>query len=413
MEKLKVGFIGMGNRGALYHWFCSDRTDACEASAIVDFKLDLQLSRIGTTEAKHLYTNTEDFFKDQLPLDLLVISSMDKYHYQDALRGLNMGYNILLEKPISCTMEEVLHLEKLAKEKSLKVVVCHVLRYTMFYKKIKELISNNVLGDIVNINTTENVAYWHQCHSYVRGNWHNTAETGPQILTKCSHDLDIIQWLMNKKVKSIQSFGDLYFFKKENKPQNSGVMCYNCPINKECDFNAYKFYLSNRDWLIPFAGKDLTDEKIDQFLRTSNFGHCAFDMDNDTVDHQVVNILFEDNTTASHTMNAFSKDCYRDIKIFGTKGDLVGNFEDRIIKVQLYNGETLTFDISKMTDDFSGHGGGDRVMFNELIDYIREGVTTDSLTLLSDSVISHKMAFLAEESRLNGGIPKGVEYENK
>ena len=103
---------------------------------------------------------------------------------------------------------------ELKTRKNLKVVVCHVLRYTMFYKKIKELIANNVLGEIVNINTTENVAYWHQCHSYVRGNWHNVTETGPQILTKCSHDLDIIKWLMDKEVKSIQSFGDLYFFKK-------------------------------------------------------------------------------------------------------------------------------------------------------------------------------------------------------
>lgn len=409
MKKLKVGFIGMGNRGGMYHWFASDRSDACEICAIVDFKLDMQIERIGGSPAKHLYKNTEDFFKDKLDLDLLVISSMDKYHYSDALNGLNLGYNLLLEKPISCTMAEVSHLEEVARRKNLKVVVCHVLRYTMFYKKIKELIANNVLGEIVNINTTENVAYWHQCHSYVRGNWHNVAETGPQILTKCSHDLDIIKWLMDKEVKSIQSFGDLYFFKKSNKPQNSGIMCYDCKIKEECDFNAYKFYLSNRDWLIPFAGRDLTDEKIDAFLRNSDFGHCAFDMDNDTVDHQVVNILFEDNTTASHTMNAFSRDCYRDIKVFGTKGDLIGNFEDKIIKVNLFNGERMEFDIAKMTDDFSGHGGGDRAMFNELIDYLREDKLTSSLTVLEDSSISHKMAFLAEESRLDGGKPKDIK----
>ena len=412
MKKLKVGFIGMGNRGGLYHWFASDRSDVCEVSAIVDFKLDLQLSRIGKTNAKHLYTNTDDFFKDALPLDLLCVSSMDKYHYQDALRALNLGYNILLEKPISCKMEEVLHLERVAEEKNLKVVVCHVLRYTLFYKKIKELIDGGTLGNIVNINCTENVAYWHQCHSYVRGNWHSTKETAPQILTKCSHDLDIIQWLMNKKVVKVQSFGDQFFFKKENKPSGSSTMCYNCPINKECDFNAYKFYLKNRDWLIPFAGKDLTDERIDEFLRNSDFGHCAFDMDNDTVDHQVVNILFEDNTTSTLTMNAFSNDCYRDIKVYGTKGDLIGNFEDKIIKVNLFNGEKMTFDISKMTDDFSGHGGGDRIMFNEFIDYILYGKKTPSLTLLTDSVISHKMAFLSEKSRLNGGMPLRLEDEN-
>lgn len=409
MRKLKIGFIGLGNRGGLYHAFASDRNDVCEIAAMVDFKLDLQIQRLGNRDNAKLYTNTEDFFNDKLDLDLLVISSMDKYHYMDALRGLNLGYNILLEKPISCTMKEVLELEAIAKSKNLKVVVCHVLRYTMFYKKIKDLISEGVLGDIVNINTTENVAYWHQCHSYVRGNWHNVKETGPQILTKCSHDLDIIKWLMNKEVKSIQSYGDLYLFKKENKPANSSTMCYNCPKQKECDFDCYRFYLNNRDWLIPFVGRDLTDEKIDEFLRGSNFGHCVFDMDNDTVDHQVVNILFDDNTTASHTMNAFSNDCYRDIKVYGTKGDLVGNFEDKIITVKLFNGKQMSYDINKMTDDFSGHGGGDRIMFDELLEYLQTGKTTPSLTLLSDSVISHKMAFLAEESRLENGMPKEVK----
>ena len=127
------------------------------------------------------------------------------------------------------------------------------------------------------------------------------------------------------------------------------------------------------------------------------------------VDHQVVNILFEDNTTASHTMNAFSRDCYRDIKVFGTKGDLIGNFEDKIIKVNLFNGERIEFDIAKMTDDFSGHGGGDRAMFNELIDYLREDKLTSSLTILEDSSISHKMASLADESRLDGGKPKDIK----
>lgn len=409
MKKIKVGLIGIGNRGGMYHDFARQNSDLCEVVAIVDFKLEQQLKRIGNPQdVKYLFDNTNDFYAANIDLDLLVISSMDKYHFMDAKRGIEHGYHLLLEKPIACNYGEVLEIERLANAYHVKVMVCHVLRYTMFYKEIKRLIDEGVLGEIVNINATENVAYWHQCHSYVRGNWHNVAETAPQILTKCSHDFDIITWLMNKTPKRVSSFGDLFFFKAANKPINSSNQCHDCPLGYNCDFNAYKFYMENRDWLKPFAGANLTDARVDEFLKSSNFGHCVFDMDNDTVDHQVVNIEFTDKTTASLTMNAFSRHCYRDIKVYGTKGDLVGNFENRLIHVNLYNykNESFDIDISKLTDDFGGHGGGDAIMFKEVLDYLLFDKKTKSLTLLNESIISHKMAFLAEESRLDDGNSK-------
>lgn len=410
MKKVKVGLIGLGNRGGMYYDYAINH-ELCEVVAIVDFKLKQQLERIGNPKIQYTFDNTDDFFAANIDLDLLVISSMDKYHYDDAKRGILHGYHLLLEKPIACTYDQVVEISNLAKEHNRKVVVCHVLRYTMFYKEIKRLIDEGVLGEIININATENVAYWHQCHSYVRGNWHNMKETAPQILTKCSHDFDIVTWLMNKKPSIVSSFGNLNFFKKENKPANSTNQCHDCPLGYNCDFNAYKFYLSNRDWLRPFMGNDLTDENIDKYLKSSNFGHCVFDMDNDTVDHQVVNIQFEDKTTASLTMNAFSRYCYRDIKVFGTKGDLVGDFEKNLIHVNLYNykDEAFDIDIKKLTSDFSGHGGGDAIMFKELVDYLLYDKKTTSLTTLEESVVSHKMAFLSEESRLEDGMPKNIE----
>ena len=213
---------------------------------------------------------------------------------------------------------------------------------------------------------------------------------------------------MDKKPTHVSSFGDLFWFKKENKPATSTKRCHDCPLGYNCDFNAYRFYMENRGWLMPFAGKDLTDEKIDEFLRTSDFGRCVYDLDNDTVDHQVVNIQFADKTTASLTMNAFSRYCYRDIKVFGTKGEIVGDFEEKIIKVKLFNHEEFVIDIAKLTDDFSGHGGGDSQMFKEVLDYLLFDKKSVSLTLLEESIVSHKMAFLSEESRLEDGKSKEV-----
>lgn len=409
MKKLKIAIIGLGNRGTLYTNILKKHLDQVEFVACVDFKIEEQIKNIKDVKFMYLYNNTDSFFKANHDIDLLIISSMDQFHYANTIDAINHKYNILLEKPIATRIDEINEIEQLARHAQVNIFVCHVLRYTMFYKEIKRLIDEGTLGEIVNINSCENVAYWHHLHSYVRGNWHNTIETAPMILCKCSHDLDIVKWLMDKEVDKVSSFGSNYYFKKSNKPLESSNRCFDCKLNKDCDYNCYKFYMKNREWLIPFMGNDLSDDNIDKFLRASDFGRCAFDMDNDTVDHQLVNILFKDGTTASHTMNSFSKYCYRDIHVFGTKGDLIGNFMDQMIHVNLYNDSEFDINIKDLTDDLSGHGGGDALMIKELLDFFEKGIKTKSLTTLGESIISHKMAFLSESSRLNNGNSEDVK----
>lgn len=116
---------------------------------------------------------------------------MDQYHYKQAMQALHLDMHILLEKPIALTLQECEDIEALASKKNKAVVICHVLRYSSFYVTIKNAIENKEIGEVVHIAQTENVGYWHQAHSYVRGNWRNKDITGPMILAKCSHDLDI------------------------------------------------------------------------------------------------------------------------------------------------------------------------------------------------------------------------------
>ena len=412
MEKVKIGLIGYGNRGRLYSSFIKDMLDKIEYVAICDIRAKELKDSIATNHVSYVYDNVEDFYNAHLPLDLVLICSMDQYHFQHAKKALELGYNILLEKPISNNLKEVQELNQLAKEKNLKVIVTYVLRYTLFYRMIKEITDSGEIGEIININTTENVSYWHQAHSYVRGNWRNSKETGPMILTKCSHDMDLIYWLMGKNITKISSFGDRSYLKKENNPLNSSDYCTDCSCKEKCAFNAYRFYLNNKEWLRPMVGDDLSDEKIIHFLNKSQYSRCVFKCDNDVVDHQVVNIEFEDKTTASHTMNAFTRWCYRDIKVMGSKGCIEGNFEEKMFKVYhfLDNSERQV-DIRDYTDDFVGHGGGDRIMFAELIDYLLTNQKSIRLTSIHESVMSHEMAFAAEKSRLNDGQVQEIHYK--
>ena len=405
MEKVKIALIGYGNRGRLYSSFIKDNLDKIDYVAIVDYRAkEIENDIKNNTNVKYIFSSDEELFNAKLNIDLVLICSMDKYHFAQAKKCLQNGYNILIEKPISANIDEVNELNELASKKKLKVVVTYVLRYTLFYRRIKEIIISKKIGDIVNINTTENVAYWHQAHSYTRGNWKDSKETGPMILTKCSHDMDLIYWLMGKEVKRISSFGNRNYLKEENAPKDSSLYCTDCKCKETCAFNCYKFYLSNKEWLRPMVGDDLSDENILKYLDHSQYSRCVFKCNSDVVDHQIINFEFADNSTASHTMNAYTRYCYRDIKIMGTKGCIEGNFEEKKFKVYYFlNDEEETIDISKYTADFVGHGGGDRIMFLELIDYLLYNKKSIYLTSIQESVISHKMAFAAEKSRLEHG----------
>ena len=75
------------------------------------------------------------------------------------------------------------------------ITVAHVLRYTPFFARIKELLNRGVIGTLQSIRHTEHIGYWHFAHSYVRGNWRRLDQSSPMILARSCHDFDILLWL--------------------------------------------------------------------------------------------------------------------------------------------------------------------------------------------------------------------------
>ena len=165
MEKIKVGLIGFGNRGRLYSSFIKDLTDKVEYVCVCDYRANELKESIDKYNVKYVFNDVDEFFNASLDLDLVLICSMDQYHFEQTKRCILKGYNILLEKPISNNLEEVYILNELAKENNVKVIVSYVLRYTLIYKMIKDIIDSKEIGEVININNTVTVAYWHYDHS--------------------------------------------------------------------------------------------------------------------------------------------------------------------------------------------------------------------------------------------------------
>ena len=403
MSVKNIVIFGYGARGYIYASFALSYPDKFKVVAIIENNPE----RLGAARSLFpdtpLFNDYHDFLKQNIKADIVAVATQDDAHLEHAVAMMEAGYDLLLEKPISNKEEDCLKIYEVSKKTNRKVIVCHVLRYTPFYSKIKEIIDEGKLGDIITINASENVGYYHQAHSFVRGPWRNSKESSPMILAKCCHDMDIIRYLIGEKCLSINSYGTLSFFKKENAPKDSEFYCSKCP-HKDCIYNAQKIYTSEfgRGFSSYFTTKEKTDENILKDLEGSQYDRCVFKCDNDVVDHQVTIMQFDKSITACHTMTAFSKDIYRDIKIHGTKAELVGSIESNHIEIRYFSGAREEINIDLSNANIGGHMGGDFYMMNELYNVLN-GNKGQGITYLDVSIDSHLMAFAAEKSRLNNG----------
>ncbi len=412
--KTRIAIIGLGNRGKdAYLPELLKASDDVEIVAIADPDSDklTSVAEMLKLSGDMCFTDGEALLSQPKLADAVLIATMDRQHVKQAISALRLGYHILLEKPISPDIEECQEISKVAKETGLSVVVCHVLRYTSFYKKVKEILDTGVIGDISTIQAIENVGYWHQAHSFVRGVFSVTEKASPMILQKCCHDMDLYLWLANKTSKRVSSFGRTQYFKESNAPEGSTAMCLGgCKAKDSCPYDAEKIYMDdpkrgirhgNTGWPTVVLSLNPTVESIYESIKTSRYGRCVYRCDNDVVDYQVVNVEMTDGSAMNFTMSALTQYNTRQAKFMGGKGEMVIDMNTGDITVYPFGKEVEKYNVSKDLD--AGHGGGDAGIIKEFIALMKGEPTSSSLTSLNVSLESHYVALAAEQSRLQNG----------
>jgi len=407
MKKVTFVILGMGNRGMQCLRRHYKYQDEMEITAIADnrrVRLEAANRYLELPEDR-LFDSAEALFSQPQLADVLYIATPDADHKEHAVAAMARGYNLLLEKPIANTLEDCVEIVEAARKYDRKIIVCHVLRYTVFYQEIKRLISEGAIGKVQNIAASEKIGYYHFAHSYVRGNWHKLADSSPAILAKCSHDMDLMLWLTGQKCTKVSSFGSLDYFTEANCPEGAPARCSDGCKHEDCPYHAVKFYNSRiPGWPSNVLHPEPTEENLLEILKTTDYGRCVYQLDNDVVDHQVVNLLMEDGCTVSFTMSAFNGIQDRAIHVMGTKGDIWGNLGDKTLNVYIYGQEPYTIDLTTLCDDFSGHGGGDGRMFYDVVRFLRgDDFDTSAITTIERSAESHYVAFAAEQSRVMDG----------
>lgn len=408
---LKVVLIGAGSRGERYTGVMHDDPEHFQVVAVaepVESRREYVRKLHNIPEEMCFGSYTELFEKGKIA-DLAIIATQDRLHYTPAMEAIALKYDVLLEKPIAPTARECMDVMQAAQRYGVRVIVCTVLRYTPLFGMVKDLIDSGRIGKVISVNHEECVGNVHQSHSFVRGNWGNRARSSEMLLAKSCHDLDLIPWLIGEQCKKIQSFGSLSYFTRENMPQGAPERCIDgCRYGEVCPYNAVKLYLDDKgDWRRNAATmcQNPTDADVEKALRTTQYGKCVFQCDNDVVDHQTVNMEFASGATATFTMCAFNRGG-RFIHIMGTKGEIHASLGENA-NVTLYDFETqkeTVVPFHAIDGVAGGHAGGDAGIVKAIYDYLVDGLARKQIPSIEESCHNHMLVFAAEESRAIGQV---------
>lgn len=401
--------IGAGSRGITYAGYANRYPKSLTIVGVSDI---LEERKRATAEqynipVEYQFGDWSEVFKKPKFADAVIISTPDDVHYQPCMKALEMGYDVLLEKPVAQTAKECYAIAAQARKYNRIVGVCHVLRYAPYFIALKKLIDSGTLGEVVSVQHFEPIAYHHMAHSYVRGNWHDSKKTTPIIVAKSCHDLDLIRWMLNKKCEKVTAFGNLSYFKPANAPKGSSGRCLSCSVEPQCPYSAVKIYIEQGRHVHVFdMPKDKAKQKdyLIEKLKTTDYGRCVFRCKNDQCDHYVMTMEFEGGPTAAFNMEAFTSYEGRRTRIMGTKGDVVGDMT-AFTHTDFLTGKKNVWneDISGLPG-YQGHGGGDWGIMKDFVLAVSNHDEKFLSSTIDVSIESHIMGFQAEESRKSGKV---------
>jgi len=408
---LRVAIAGAGARGGAYARHLAD-TGRAVVAAVAEPRphaREAVASRSGVPAAQQ-FRSWQELVAAPRTCDAVIISLQDHQHATAATAFARAGYDILLEKPMAPTEAECRQVVAECEGAGVFLGVCHVLRYTPYTALIRQLLEAGAVGDLVSVQHLEPVGFWHFAHSFVRGNWRSSATSGPLLLTKSSHDIDWLSYVIGRPARRVVSFGSLRHFRPDERPDGATERCLDCPVEPSCPYSAVRIYRRGLEPATPeryftaVMAPELTPEAVTEALRTGPYGRCVYAGGNDVVDHQVVAIEYEGGINAAFSLSAFTPMEHRRSRIFGSHGQLTT--DGNTVWVYDFLGQTTTqYPVpSRDAVDDQGHAGGDAGMIEAFVRALADGQPAVFTSDGAASLATHSIVFAAERSRASGSV---------
>ncbi len=409
--------VGGGHRSQIYAEYALLRPEELQIVAVAEPEPDRRRwfsERFGIA-ADHCFESARELAVAGRLADAAINGTMDHQHVPTSLPLLELGYDLLLEKPFALNETELGQLTRMAKRRGSRVMICHVLRYAPFYRAIYEQIAAGAIGDIVCITMEERIGYGPAAVSYVRGKWANRHVCGaPMLLAKACHDLDLLTWFNGARPEQLVSLGAERLFHPSLRPAGATKRCFDpCPHIDSCPWSAKTDYLEHTERYEGYIWTEIPDlaaltraQKQRYLHEETEWDRCVWASDRDNIDWQSLIVRFADCSAGVFTMSSGASKPERTISIVGSHGQIEGN----------YLSERFTLRRSRPQEDsgwigveidtrvreangFTGrHGGANMRMMQDFVRMIRGEELSFSATLLDDSITGHLIAMKAVEA---------------
>lgn len=394
----RIGVVGCGARSKAYLKGIKDELGSeWKVAALADPNPEARETYrkdYGDSSTRNFDSGPEMFDAMGDELDAVMIGSPNILHLESLLPAIKKNLSILLEKPVAITHDDCETMWKAYCEGGQPpLAVGFVLRYTSFYGKIKELIDSGTIGKVLTIDATELIGPG-ITQLFTRRWRRHEAVSGPYIVEKCSHDMDILSWLAGTHVEKISSFASRTRFVPD---PEAAMNCRQCKLKDSCRYSIFKLDRSRAErWF----------EEPENITLPIDWDLCVFNSDKDVIDHQVVNIEYENGILASFTTCMDQPKPTRTIRINGTEGQIVGDIAACELRVDLHSKDGSAVCISQKIElayDNSGHYGGDSTISNQFKSMLREE-SIPPLAGLREGIEACLVGLAAEKSRHEGRV---------
>lgn len=404
---LRVLLVGAGNRGREVYAraLTKSPTPARLVAAVDPASKPLHLlAEEHDLNALGLFSDLDEALAQGPDFDLAILATPDPTHLSLAKKLFQTGKPCLLEKPLATTfggLEELEEAWRSSPGSQALVGVCHVLRFTPFFRALSQALEAKILGRVVQFDLEENIGFWHFAHSYVRGNWRQRGPNGPSILTKSSHDLDLLLWLAPGPLELVSARGGRFHFRAEDAPSGAPEFCSDgCAHESSCPYAASKIYLerflARPHWPNTALTPEPNPESVARALAKGPYGRCVYRADNDVKDHYEVEFRSAEGAFCRLLVTAFSEENTRQVRIRGTHGELQGDLtRNQLEHLDFSSGVRRSLLPNSVAQD--AHGGGDQVLIDQFLAQVARAESGAGFpTSLEVSLESHRLALQIE-----------------
>lgn len=379
-KKLKIVLVGTGIRGISF-WgkrLVDQYSDILEFVGLCDInpgRLEFGKKYIGTTCPT--FTDFDKMVKKTKP-DLVIVTTKDSTHHEFIIKGLNMGCDVLTEKPLTTDENKCQAIIDAERKSGKNIIVGFNYRWSPYSTKIKELLANNTIGKLTSVDFHWYLNTYHGA-SYFR-RWHGLKSGGGSLwVHKATHHFDLLNWWINSDPDQVFAYGDLEHY-GSNGPFR-GDKCRTCEHKSNCDFH---WDITKDKHLMNLY---VNNEKHDGYIRDN----CLFREEIDIYDKMSAQVKYKNNVTLNYSLTTYSPYEGWRVSFNGTegrieasldipyyKGTSVDQAEMHAKEMEQSGEKEIDYEpiiIHKLWKDFevvnvpttrSGHGGGDERLQDKL-----------------------------------------------